>query len=206
VRQLLALALNRRRKPGDQDRAIALMEQLIAETGGDSETFGILGRIYKDRYDQAKARDDSAGAAANLEHALQSYRAGFEKNPTDYYPGINVVTLLLQRGDDTARAELEAIVPRVRAALQEKIEAGRPDFWDLATDLQLAAVARDWPGAEQAARLAAAQAPAGWMVETTLRDIRAVGEKFADISDRSRLEEILGSLRQADAREEATDD
>jgi hypothetical protein len=206
VRQLLALAMNRRGNPGDQDRAIALMEQLISETGGDSETFGILGRIYKDRYDQAKSRDDSAGAASNLERALQHYRAGFEKNPKDYYPGINIVTLLLQRGDDAARVELEAIVPRVRAALQEKLETGRLDFWELATDLQLAVVARDWPKAEQAARLAAEQTPSGWMLETTLRDVRAIGEKFADAGDRSRMDEILGLLRRPDAQAEAGDD
>jgi MAP3K TRAFs-binding domain len=210
VRQLLALALNRRGEPGDQDRAIALMEKLIAETGGDSETFGILGRIYKDRYDQAKTRDDSAGAAANLDLALQSYRAGFEKNPQDYYPGINVVTLLLQRDDATSRAELEEVVPRVRAAVQEKLEekleSGRLDFWELATGLQLAAIARDWPGAERAARLAATQAPSGWMLETTVRDVRAIGEKFADARDRSQLEEILGLLRPADAQAEAADD
>lgn len=206
VRQLLALALNRRGKSGDQDRAITLMEQLITETGGDSETFGILGRIFKDRCDQAKSRGDSEAAAINLERALQYYRAGFEKNPKDYYPGINVVTLLLQRGDAAGREELESIVPRVRAAVQEKLEVGRLDFWDLATDLQLAAVAHDWSGAERAARLAMAQAPSGWMLEKTVRDLRTVGERFVNATDRSRLEEILGLLQQADVQAEATDD
>jgi tetratricopeptide (TPR) repeat protein len=205
VQQLLALTLNRRGAPGDQDRAIALMEQLVKETGGDGETFGILGRIYKDRYERAKKRDDPKSAAENLERALQHYRAGFDKNPKDYYPGINVVTLLLQRDDAAARAEIDAILPRVRAALQEKREAGRLDFWDLATDLQLAAVARDWPGAEEAARLAAAQFPSAWMLETTLRDLRAFGEKLTDPSDRHRLGEILAILRQAAAPSEAVE-
>jgi hypothetical protein len=58
VRQLLALALNRRGHPGDQDRAIELVQQLIGETGGDSDTFDMLGLIYKDKYDQATARGD----------------------------------------------------------------------------------------------------------------------------------------------------
>lgn len=205
VQQLLALALNRRGAPGDQDRAIALMEQLVAETGGDGETFGILGRIYKERYERAKARNDPGGAAENLERALQYYRAGFDKNPKDYYSGINVVTLLLQRDDDASQAEIDAILPHVRAALQEKREAGRLDFWELVADLQLAAVARDWPGAEGAARLAAAQVPSVWMLETTLRELRAFGEKLTDASDRSRLEQILGILRQTDAPEEAAE-
>src|SRR6185436_10998888 len=169
---MLVLALNRRNGPGDQDRAISLMEQQIAETGGDSENFGILGRIYKDRYDQAKERGDSEEATRHLDKAIETYRNGFDKNPRDYYPGINVVNLLVQRGGDAARAELDALVPRVRAAVQEKLEGDRVNFWDLATDLQLAAVARDWPRAEQRASAMMAQAPAEWMIDTTLRDMR----------------------------------
>jgi len=199
IRQMLALALNRRSQPGDQERAITLMEQQIHETGGDSETFGILGRIYKDRYDQAKKRGNAAEAAANLEHALHYYRQGFEKNPRDYYPGINVINILLQQGDEEANAELEAMVPRVQVAVMEKLDAERPNFWDLATDLQLAAVARDWSRAKQAAQLAIAQAPAEWMIETTLRDMRAVGKTITDPHDRSQLEGILELLRPREA-------
>jgi tetratricopeptide (TPR) repeat protein len=195
VLQLLALALNRRGHTGDQDRAIALMEQLVAEPGADSESFGILGRIYKDRYEQAKAQNDSAAAAVNLDRALKYYRAGFEKNPRDYYPGINVVTLLLQRDDDASRAELNAILPRVRAAVQEKLEAG-PDFWAVATDLQLAAIARDWPAVNQAVGRVAALATSGWMLDTMLRDLRVLKDKFTDKADLARMEEALSFLSQ----------
>lgn len=196
IQQLLALALNRRGTPGDQDRAIMLMENLIKETGGDSETFGILGRIYKDRYDQAKMRGDLEEAAENLERALKNYRAGFEKNPRDYYPGVNVVNLLLQKNDETARTELEKIVPRVRAAVLEKIDDNRMDFWVLATDLQLAAVAKDWERAKQSALSAVNQAPADWMIETTLRDIRMVGKLFTDPTDRNEFDRIIELLEQ----------
>jgi tetratricopeptide (TPR) repeat protein len=197
VQQVLALALNRRGAEGDQQRAIDLMEKLVAETGGDGEAFGVLGRIYKDRYAQAKRQADAHGAAENLDHALQHYRAGFEKNPKDYYPGINVVLLLLDRNDDAARAELEAIVPRVRAAVQERREAGSPNFWDLATELQLAAVARDWACAEEAGLMAVTAAPSAWMLETTLRDLRRLGEQLPEAGDRARLEEICGVLQRA---------
>ena len=195
VRNMLVLALNRRNGPGDQDRAISLMEQQIAETGGDSESFGILGRIYKDRYDQAKERGDADEEKLNLDKAIETYRMGFDKNPRDYYPGINVVNLLLQRGDDAARAELEVFVPRVRTAVQEKLEGDRVNFWDLATDLQLAAVTRDWPRAEKRASAMMAQSPAEWMLETTLRDIRAVGQTFDDAADQSRLQSIISILQ-----------
>jgi hypothetical protein len=199
MRQLLALALNRRGLPGDQDRAITMMEQQLAETGGDSESFGILGRIYKDRYDQAKEQGDPREASVNLEKAIEQYRAGFEKNPRDYYPGINVVNLLVQKGDDAARQELDTLVPRVSAAVQQKLEGDRIDFWDLATDLQLAAVARDWSRAEQRAKAMVSQSPAGWMVETTIRDMRAVGKTFSDPMDQRSLESIIWILK-PDAR------
>jgi hypothetical protein len=130
-----------------------------------------------------------------LDKAIETYRAGFDKNPKDYYPGINVVNLLLQRGDDAARTELEVLVPRVRAAVQEKLGGDRVDFWDLATDLQLAAVARDWPRAELRASAMMTQSPAEWMLETTLRDIRAVGKTFDNEADQSQLQSIISKLK-----------
>jgi hypothetical protein len=50
IQQMLALALNRRNQPGDRDRAVTMMERVVEKTGGDGETHGILGRIYKDRF------------------------------------------------------------------------------------------------------------------------------------------------------------
>jgi tetratricopeptide (TPR) repeat protein len=199
VLQMLALALNRRGEAGDRDRAIALMEQLVAETGGDGETFGILGRIFKDRYERAKLEDDSAAAAENLARALQHYRAGFEKNPKDYYSGINVVNLLLQQDTDAARAELADVVPRVRTAVREKREDGPLDFRELAADLQLAVVARDWAAAEEASLMVAAQAPSPWMIESSFRDLVAVGQTLTDPDDRRQLSQILGVLRPVDS-------
>jgi hypothetical protein len=198
LRQLLALALNRRGRQEDQERAISIMHQQVAETGGDSESYGILGRIYKDRYDQAKKHGDETDAAAYLEKAINYYREGFNKNPRDYYPGINVINLLLQRGDDAAREELKDLVPRVTDAVQTRLGGDRVDFWDLATDLQLATVARDWARAEQRATSMMAQSPAGWMLETTSRDLHAVGKTFDDENDKRQLETILGMLKTSD--------
>ena len=78
VMQLVALALNRRSEAGDQDRAVALMRRLVDETGGDAETFGILGRIYKERW-------KTSGAITDLRGAVESYRRGFELQPTELH-------------------------------------------------------------------------------------------------------------------------
>lgn len=203
VRQMLALALNRRGARGDQDRAIGLMNQLIAETGGDGETFGILGRFYKERFEQAKSRGDRAVAAENLELALRAYRAGFDMDPKDIYLGLKVATLLLH--DPAAQAELEAFVPRVRAAVQEKRDLGPVDYWELTTDLELAVAARDWSAAEEAARQAAALAPSAWMVATTVRELGKIHEALREAIDRSQLQQVMNILHQAEVAAEAAE-
>lgn len=182
VRRLLALALNRRGGSGDHDRAIALMEQLIAETGGDAETFGVLGRIYKDRYEAARSTGDGVRAAESLDRALQCYRAGFEINPKDIYTGFNVVSLLLQRQDGSMQGDLDAFLPRIRRAVREKIESGRPDARDVAMNMQLAAMAGDWHEAEASAREFVGQAGPGWLVEAARRDLRELETRLPEAS------------------------
>ena len=105
------------------------------------------------------------------------------------------MNLLLQRGDDAARDELKELVPRVTDAVQARLGGDRSDFWDLATDLQLAMVAQDWARAEQRAKAIIAQAPYAWMLETTIRDLQAVGKTFDDENDKRQLEKIVEMLR-----------
>ena len=194
VLELLSLALNRRSEAGDQDRAISLMKALVDRTGGDAESFGILGRIYKDRYLATEEQED-------LDSAIEFYKLGFEKQPNDYYPGVNVVTLLLQRKDETAKHQLEAILPRVREAVSNKMREGLVGYWELATALHLACVAREWEEAIALAHQAIEQSPSSWMLETTMRDL-GILQRHMDGHDRSRLNEILGILRQERLDEE----
>jgi MAP3K TRAFs-binding domain len=200
VRQILALALNRRGGSGDQERAIALMEALVAETGGDSETFGVLGRIFKDKYNEAAAGKRSSEAADCLERALHYYRAGFEKSK-DIYSGVNVVSLLQERTDAAARIEVEELVPRIRAIVQGRIEAGlesgRVDYWDLATELELAVASRDWPAAATAAERIRQNATPGWMIETTMQSLERYPARLSDPADRARLDQIINRLQEA---------
>jgi len=37
-----------------------------------------------------------------LEEAIQWYKRGFESDMRDYYPGINTVMLLIEKGDEEA--------------------------------------------------------------------------------------------------------
>src|SRR5205823_14559 len=45
AKKQVALALNRRNKPGDREKALGILNELLKNRGTDSETFGIKGRI-----------------------------------------------------------------------------------------------------------------------------------------------------------------
>jgi predicted Zn-dependent protease len=77
VRQQYALALNRRAQPGDRDKAITVLRTLLEQRGPSAETYGILGRIYKDLYEEAK-QGKTLTTAGYLESAIDAYTKGFE--------------------------------------------------------------------------------------------------------------------------------
>jgi hypothetical protein len=183
--QLAALALNRL---GEQYEAIRRIEKLIAETGGDAESFGILGRIYKDRYQKS-------GNSEDLEAAIRSYQTGFEKQPSEFYPGINAASLRVMRNADADRVELSKLLPRVKQAVESRLADGQNDYWTLASALELACIARDWSEAEKFASSAKAQNPSSWTIESTANQLRMLGEKMGE-TDRLRLERVREILQE----------
>lgn len=86
VQQQRAMALNRRNKPGDREAAKQILLHLLEERGPDPETLGILGRLYKDLYQELQSKEDITASAA-LDDAIDAYTRGFESDPRDYYPG-----------------------------------------------------------------------------------------------------------------------
>lgn len=105
ARQQYAFALNRRAGPGNRDRAIRVLERLLKERGESSETYGILGRIHKDLYTAARKKGDDSRAGAHLDDAIHAYTRGFECEPADYYPGVNAINLLIQKGTAASQKE-----------------------------------------------------------------------------------------------------
>ena len=90
VREQLGLALNR---AGRSEEAERVLLDVIKQRGASSETCGILGRVYKDRW-QARLREGRAIEAAGvLQLAIAEYLRGFEADWRDAYPGVNAVTL-----------------------------------------------------------------------------------------------------------------
>lgn len=91
VQEQLALALNR---AGKGEEAEKILTDLLERRGPSSETYGILGRIYKDRWETALQGGDQPLANGLLKRAIEAYRKGFETDWRDAYPGVNAVTLM----------------------------------------------------------------------------------------------------------------
>ena len=166
VLQQRALALNRRNGPGDRQLAQQILEQLITDKGPDPETLGLLGRVHKDRYKELKARHNIMAAAA-LDDAIQSYTKGFESDPRDYYPGVNAITLLVEKGDDDALIEAARLQPLVSFAVARRGGATSSDYWDLATMLELSAIGNDWRMLNRVLPRTLAAGNASWKIKTT---------------------------------------
>ena len=171
VREQLGLALNR---AGRGEEAERVLTSLIEERGPSSETYGILGRVYKDRWDAALKAGESFRARGLLNQAITAYLRGFETDWRDAYPGVNAVTLMELKDPPDPRRD--ALIPVVRYAVERRIDSGKPDYWDHATLVELAVLARDEAGAMSALDNALAIVREPWEPETTARNLRLIGE------------------------------
>jgi MAP3K TRAFs-binding domain len=150
---------------------------VIARHGPSSETCGILGRVYKDRWEKAAKAGAALFARGLLARAIDAYVKGFEADWRDAYPGVNAVTLMeIAEPPDPRRAQF---VPVVRYAVERRIAAGRPDYWDHATLLELAVLVRDEPEAALAAGSAMAAVHEPWVLDTTAHNLRIIREARA---------------------------
>lgn len=171
VQEQLGLALNR---AGRGEEAETALLDVIARRGPSSETYGILGRVYKDRWEAALKAGETLLAAGALNQAIDAYVNGCRADIRDAYPGINAVTLMeLREPPDPRRLEL---LPVVSYAVKLRIEAGKPDYWDHATRLELAVLGRDQEQATRAAADAMAAVRESWEPETTARNLRLIRE------------------------------
>src|SRR5262249_19915908 len=171
ARQQFALALNRRKKPGDREKALQILDELLKNRGADSETLGIKGRIHKDIYKEA-AQAKKITAVAALDDAITAYTKGFEADPRDYYPGVNAINLLVQKGDAEALKEVERLLPLVNFAVARRGGTSSTDYWDLATLLELACIGEDWATAVRVLPKGFLAAKNSFMTATTIGNLR----------------------------------
>jgi MAP3K TRAFs-binding domain len=175
VQEQLGLALNR---ASQGDRAERVLLALLERRGPSPETYGILGRVYKDRWEAARRNSDAFTVRGLLDKAINAYRRGFEADWRDAYPGVNAVTLMTVRNPPIP--EREELFPVVHYAVERKIARGKPDYWDYVTRLELAVLREKGEDATNAVADALACVREWWEAETTANNLRLIREARAE--------------------------
>jgi hypothetical protein len=162
IQEQLGLALIRLNQV---DRADKILKDLIDRHGFNSETCGIRGRIYKGQWERAREAGDTPRATELLKQAIDAYREGFEADWRDAYPGINAVTLMdLKEPPDDGRNKL---MPVVAYAVERRIALGKADYWDYATQVELAVLNGDEAAAKSALNEALKAMREAWELKST---------------------------------------
>ena len=177
VQEQYAFVLNRnggKSKPVDEvmiKKAEDALRNLESEGKASSETYGIWGRIYKDKFDRAYKNGATGEAKVHLKNALKYYEKGFESDPRDAYPGVNYVTCLELLGD---KERSRRLVPAVEYAVKAKMKRKDPDYWDFATLLELAVIENKIAEAEEFFYEAKPLAVESWMFGTTKANLEKI--------------------------------
>jgi hypothetical protein len=171
VQEQFALALNR---SGQSEDAELVLLQLVSRRGPSSETFGILGRVYKDRWHAAVQAGNTRHASGLLDEAIDAYLSGFEADWRDAYPGINALALMELR--DPSDDRIREILPVVKYSVKRRLASGSPNYWDHATLMELAVLGGDEAAAADALAPALAAVRETWESETTAMNLGFIRE------------------------------
>ena len=194
VSQLLAFALNRRNAGNDRDRAIAVLDGVIASDGISAETAGLMARVYKERFEEARVRDPFL-AAGYLQHAIEWYRRGFSADPRAYYPGVNLCTLLTIDASDEALLELRRTLPVVAFAIDRLGGVSSTDYWVVASVFELAVIGNDWTLATRAlSRMRTLAGAQPWMLQSSAKNLALLHAAAPASIDAKNLEGVSRSL------------
>lgn len=170
VREQLGLALNREKRG---EEAEAVLKEALDNYGANSETYGILGRVYKDRWKDEK---DPFMKEVWLKEAINTYLKGFESDTRDAYPGINAITLMHSLEEPDPRQD--ELVCVVRYAVKQKIAHSEPDYWDLATLMELEIMSHNTEAAKALLQQALPKADEAFMPKTTADTLVMLRDKL----------------------------
>lgn len=195
IQEQLGLALNRAKRSQEAEQVLC---ELIKHRGPSSETCGILGRVYKDRWKEAFDQGKTTLARGLLEKAIGAYVQGFESDWRDAYPGVNAVTLMeLKEAVDPRQAKL---LPIVTYAVEQRLASGNADYWDYATRLELAVLANDHATQQEMLSQALAHLREPWEAETTTQNLALIRQARQGRGEScGELDKVITELHQAGA-------
>lgn len=188
-RRATAFKLNR---AGKREAAEKILRELVEEEGWNSWNGGHLGRVFKDRFEDAwRAAPQSAEAKALLDEAIETYRRGHAPGDPNPYPGLNALTLSEFLGEVPNWKDL--LLEEVRKALQGAIESqlekasdqvidkvvnkalapiqALRDYWTCASAMEFGVLTGDREEAESGLESALVSPHVIPQAETTLRNL-----------------------------------
>lgn len=166
--QQYALALNR---IGQVEKAVNEIQRVMRNYGESPESYGILGRIYKDKYTQTSQ-------IGYLDKAIEAYEKGFNLDIRDFYPGVNLATLLLQKGDANSISKMKNIITILQYTLsQNQINS---DIWQQCSFIEILCLQQDWEKAvsKEDALLAMLPKPAPFVLNTLKNNLSLIKQAF----------------------------
>ncbi|MEO6893922.1 MAG: TRAFs-binding domain-containing protein [Ginsengibacter sp.] len=187
LKQQLGLAYN---KTGNREDAEAILKTITDKYGPDPETTGLLGAVYKGLMDDNK--NDADVSAVYRSQAVDTYVAGFESDPRDYYPGINAITLMYL--GDVKDPRFDKFLPIVTYAIERQQKLKPNDYWTQASALEIAVLAFNEADARKYFAVAKTCNPEDWMKESTAGNLRKIYDKAIKTSDEQSLQWLKNIL------------
>lgn len=178
VKQQLALAYNKRNRVNDELNAIRILKSIKNNYGESAETYGLLGGAYKSLALKQTAKSTTYNSY--MDHAIENYRNGFEFDSREYYPGINLATLLLLKNTSDSLAELEKILPVICYNIELNDFTISNDYWLLASAYELYILMQEFEKAKSILGLISTLdfKPDEWMLETTIRNLTLIKVEY----------------------------
>ncbi|XP_072440929.1 mitogen-activated protein kinase kinase kinase 15 [Chiloscyllium punctatum] len=183
-----AFALNRRNHPGDREKALNKMLEVLNSCEQPApDMYCLCGKIYKDLFLDSYCND-----IVNRDSAIEWYRKGFELQPT-LYSGSNLAILLIAAGQQfESSMELRKIGMRLNSLLGRK---GRLDqmnnYYDVGHFFIVSMLAKDVNKAVQAAEKLFKLKPPFWYMKSLVQNLILL-QQFQKInSDHSPKQECL---------------
>lgn len=176
VQEQLGFALNRTASgnPAARAEALAVLTAVEERQGANSETCGLLGRIHKDYWKEAVDAGEESDANRHLANAIDAYVRGFMADLRDPYPGVNAVTLLEIKGDESALQKKRRLAPVVLFAAERRLDTATADYWDYATMLELLVINNDPDEAGEYLQRALAVVRESWEPQTTENNLQLI--------------------------------
>ncbi|XP_041066870.1 mitogen-activated protein kinase kinase kinase 15 [Carcharodon carcharias] len=183
-----AFALNRRNHPGDREKALSIMLEVLSLCEQPApDMYCLCGRIYKDLFLDAYCKD-----IVSRDSATEWYRKGFELQPT-LYSGINLAILLIAAGQQfESSMELRKIGMRLNSLLGRKGNLDQMNnYYDVGHFFAVTMLAKDINKAVQAAEKLFKLKPPFWYLRSLVQNLMLL-QQFQKINnDHSPKQECL---------------